>query len=53
MISRHKYYMRDPRLRPQDAEFATLASKNVKRAFNSLKTQNSPHSPLKISKEQS
>jgi len=45
--------MRDPRLRPQDAEFTTLGSKNLKRAFKGLKTQNSPHSRLKISKEQS
>jgi len=33
MSSTHMYYMRDPRLRPQDAEFTTLASKDLKRAF--------------------
>jgi len=35
--SKHMYYMRDPHLKPQDAEFATLALKDLKRVPKALR----------------
>ena len=37
MNSRRESYMQDLRVRPQDAEFATLASKDLKRVDTTLK----------------
>jgi len=35
--SKHRYYMRDPRSKPQDAEFAALALKYLKRVPKALR----------------